>query len=98
MLQPEYCGKWLVSIAVHYCWQNVLISLMQVLQTLLKEWRKDPTNKVLIFTKSVKLLEMLDFHLEQEGSVIRCLSNGVYSILTFARLEACQIRWLCETV
>lgn len=35
----------------------------KVLDTLLKEWRKDRTNKVLIFTKSVKLLDMLEFHL-----------------------------------
>ncbi|KAL0952740.1 hypothetical protein HGRIS_006971 [Hohenbuehelia grisea] len=35
-----------------------------VLETLLTQWRKDPTNKVLIFTKSVKLLEMLEFHLQ----------------------------------
>ncbi|KAI9571817.1 P-loop containing nucleoside triphosphate hydrolase protein [Boletus coccyginus] len=35
-----------------------------VLDTLLKDWRKDRSNKVLIFTKSVKLLEMLDFHLK----------------------------------
>ncbi|KAG2093025.1 P-loop containing nucleoside triphosphate hydrolase protein [Suillus cothurnatus] len=34
-----------------------------VLDTLLREWRKDHTNKVLIFTKSVKLLDMLEFHL-----------------------------------
>ncbi|OAX33766.1 hypothetical protein K503DRAFT_699906 [Rhizopogon vinicolor AM-OR11-026] len=34
-----------------------------VLDTLLREWRKDRTNKVLIFTKSVKLLDMLEFHL-----------------------------------
>ncbi|KAF8637119.1 hypothetical protein AX17_003023 [Amanita inopinata Kibby_2008] len=38
-----------------------------VLGHLLKEWRKDSTNKVLIFTKSVKLLEMLEFHLHTEG-------------------------------
>ncbi|KIM41907.1 hypothetical protein M413DRAFT_445116 [Hebeloma cylindrosporum] len=37
------------------------------LEVLLKEWRKDRTNKVLIFTKSVKLLEMLDFHLQTRG-------------------------------
>jgi hypothetical protein len=35
----------------------------KALEALLKEWRKDRTNKVLIFTKSVKLLEMLEFHL-----------------------------------
>ncbi|TBU31240.1 P-loop containing nucleoside triphosphate hydrolase protein [Dichomitus squalens] len=38
----------------------------QVLETLLKDWKKD-SNKVLIFTKSVKLLEMLEFHLNAEG-------------------------------
>lgn len=37
-----------------------------VLEILLKEWRKE-TNKVLIFTKSVKLLEMLEFHLNTRG-------------------------------
>ncbi|KAJ3532277.1 hypothetical protein NM688_g7446 [Phlebia brevispora] len=38
-----------------------------VLETLLEGWRKDPSNKVLIFTKSVKLLDMLDFHLRSQG-------------------------------
>ncbi|KAI0742679.1 P-loop containing nucleoside triphosphate hydrolase protein [Daedaleopsis nitida] len=38
-----------------------------VLETLLKQWRKDPTTKVLIFTKSVKLLQMLEFHLNVQG-------------------------------
>ncbi|CAA7262618.1 unnamed protein product [Cyclocybe aegerita] len=37
------------------------------LEVLLKEWRKDKSNKVLIFTKSVKLLEMLEFHLGTKG-------------------------------
>lgn len=36
------------------------------LEVLLREWRKDLTNKVLIFTKSVKLLDMLDFHLSSK--------------------------------
>ena len=30
------------------------------------EWHRDPTNKVLIFTKSVKLLDMLEFHLNRQ--------------------------------
>ncbi|KIK94177.1 hypothetical protein PAXRUDRAFT_784462 [Paxillus rubicundulus Ve08.2h10] len=38
-----------------------------VLDTLLKEWRKDRSNKVLIFTKSVKLLDMMEFHLNTHG-------------------------------
>ncbi|KAF8890663.1 P-loop containing nucleoside triphosphate hydrolase protein [Infundibulicybe gibba] len=38
-----------------------------VLETLLMEWRKDHSNKVLIFTKSVKLLDMLEFHLKARG-------------------------------
>ena len=42
--------------------------ILQVLELLLKEWKKDKSNKVLIFTKSVKLLEMLEFHLNSRGS------------------------------
>ncbi|KAH9012859.1 P-loop containing nucleoside triphosphate hydrolase protein [Lactarius deliciosus] len=38
-----------------------------VLETLLQEWRRDPDNKVLIFTKSVKLLDMLEFHLRRQN-------------------------------
>ncbi|EKM52602.1 uncharacterized protein PHACADRAFT_261138 [Phanerochaete carnosa HHB-10118-sp] len=38
-----------------------------VLETLLQEWQKDASNKVLIFTKSVKLLEMLEFHLKSQS-------------------------------
>ncbi|KZT05235.1 uncharacterized protein LAESUDRAFT_235454 [Laetiporus sulphureus 93-53] len=38
-----------------------------VLGSLLEDWRKDPLNKVLIFTKSVKLLDMLDFHLRSRS-------------------------------
>ncbi|KAH8101322.1 P-loop containing nucleoside triphosphate hydrolase protein [Cristinia sonorae] len=49
VLNPNFCGKWLV------------------LESLLKSWRKDPTSKVLIFTKSVRLLDMLDFHLKSQG-------------------------------
>ena len=37
-----------------------------MLETLLQEWRRDPTNKVLIFTKSVKLLEMLEYHVKRK--------------------------------
>ncbi len=39
----------------------------QVLETLLQGWRKERSSKVLIFTKSVKLLEMLEFHLSGQG-------------------------------
>ncbi|KAI0772497.1 P-loop containing nucleoside triphosphate hydrolase protein [Trametes elegans] len=38
-----------------------------VLETLLRQWKKEGGNKVLIFTKSVKLLEMLEFHLESQS-------------------------------
>ena len=38
---------------------------------LLTEWQKDRSNKVLIFTKSVKLLEMLEFHLGKLGQCSR---------------------------
>ncbi|KAK7055149.1 DNA excision repair protein ERCC-6-like 2 [Favolaschia claudopus] len=48
MMDPRYCGKW------------------KVLLDLLKEWKQDTktTNKVLIFTKSVKLLDMLAHRLK----------------------------------
>ncbi|KAF9815676.1 hypothetical protein IEO21_04393 [Rhodonia placenta] len=38
-----------------------------VLESLLADWSKDTSNKVLIFTKSVKLLEMLEFHLRSRN-------------------------------
>ncbi|PCH43012.1 hypothetical protein WOLCODRAFT_144325 [Wolfiporia cocos MD-104 SS10] len=41
-----------------------------VLESLLKDWRKDRSNKVLIFTKSVKLLEMLEFHLREKSMAL----------------------------
>ncbi|KAF9264581.1 hypothetical protein L218DRAFT_230270 [Marasmius fiardii PR-910] len=37
------------------------------LKALLGEWRKDKTNKVLIFTKSKRLLYMLEYHLQTES-------------------------------
>ena len=49
----------------------------QVLETLLREWKKE-ANKVLIFTKSVKLLDMLEFHLNAQGvcNVRMCIVYG----------------------
>ncbi|KZP30044.1 hypothetical protein FIBSPDRAFT_884345 [Athelia psychrophila] len=38
-----------------------------VLQKLLNKWRQDPKNKVLIFTKSRRLLDMLAFHVKGQG-------------------------------
>ncbi|KAJ6526575.1 RAD26-like SNF2 family DNA-dependent ATPase [Mycena vulgaris] len=38
-----------------------------VLLDLLNTWKTDPTTKILIFTKTVKLLEVLAFHLKTEG-------------------------------
>ena len=55
--------------------------VQQTLEVLLKEWRKDRTNKVLIFTKSVKLLEMLDFHLQTRGRLILSASLPINSAL-----------------
>lgn len=45
-----------------------------VLETLLKKWRVGGSNKVLIFTKSVKLLEMLEFHLNTQGGRLTWLA------------------------
>ncbi|KAH9929468.1 P-loop containing nucleoside triphosphate hydrolase protein [Fomitopsis serialis] len=38
-----------------------------VLESLLHDWHRDPTNKVLIFTKSVKLLGILEYNLQCQG-------------------------------
>ncbi|KZT37181.1 hypothetical protein SISSUDRAFT_988082 [Sistotremastrum suecicum HHB10207 ss-3] len=38
-----------------------------VLNTLLQTWRREQGNKVLVFTRSVKLIEMLKYHLSREG-------------------------------
>ncbi|THU93848.1 hypothetical protein K435DRAFT_861148 [Dendrothele bispora CBS 962.96] len=56
--QPKYASAFMVP---KYCGKWL------VLNSLLKEWRKDPSNKVLIFTKSVKLLEMLEFHVKSQA-------------------------------
>lgn len=65
--------------------------LRQALEVLLKEWRKDRTNKVLIFTKSVKLLEMLDFHLQTRGRLILSTSPPINSVLRIS----CRL-WFLE--
>lgn len=51
-------------------------AIHQVLQTLLEEWHKDKTNKVLVFTKSVKLLEILEYHVESQSE--RHVSEELY--------------------
>ncbi|EPQ55744.1 hypothetical protein GLOTRDRAFT_115984 [Gloeophyllum trabeum ATCC 11539] len=43
----------------------------------LAEWRRDPSNKVLIFTKSVKLLNILDFHLRKEHYKLERLDGSM---------------------
>ena len=57
-MESESGNNCAVSFAFIHC------HFHEVLETLLQEWRKDPVNKVLIFTKSVKLLEMLEHHLK----------------------------------
>ncbi|KAF5361394.1 hypothetical protein D9758_006271 [Tetrapyrgos nigripes] len=42
-----------------------------VLDSLLHEWRQDRSNKVLIFSKSVKLLNMLEFHIQKSFRNVR---------------------------
>ncbi|KAG6374054.1 P-loop containing nucleoside triphosphate hydrolase protein [Boletus reticuloceps] len=54
-----------------------------VLDTLLKDWRKDRSNKVLIFTKSVKLLEMLEFHLSNRAGGVGLNLTGANKVVIF---------------
>ncbi len=48
------------------------------MKLLLEKWRKDPTNKVLVFTKSVKLIEMLEHLLKVRSkySYLAFVING----------------------
>ena len=56
----------------------------------------DPTNKVLIFTKSVKLIDMLEFHLDNQRKKSLEFDFGLF-IRNPHRLWICQIRWVNET-
>ena len=70
-LQSRFCGKWEVCFHLFllsfFPYQVFRLMILKALNTLLTEWRKDPSTKVLIFTKSVKLLDMLDFYLQDNG-------------------------------
>ncbi|KZT24961.1 hypothetical protein NEOLEDRAFT_1178730 [Neolentinus lepideus HHB14362 ss-1] len=48
-----------------------------ILKKFLAEWRLDPSNKVLIFTKSVKLLDILDFYLRKEHYKLERLDGSM---------------------
>jgi len=61
----------------------VNVTVHKALEVLLREWRKDRSNKVLIFTKSVKLLEMLDFHLQTRGKLI----SGASALIKMLRIS-----------
>ena len=47
------------------------------LNNLLRSWRDEGGNKVLIFTKSVKLLDMLEHHLNRQSYSFRTLKGAV---------------------
>ncbi|KAG7087576.1 hypothetical protein E1B28_013530 [Marasmius oreades] len=50
-----------IELLPQYCGKWLALKL------LLAEWKKDKTNKVLIFTKSKRLLYMLEYHLQSES-------------------------------
>ena len=64
-MSSDYCGKWDVSSYVLRRTFACLLIIYQVLNSLLKAWKEEKTDKVLVFTKSVKLLDILDFHLQK---------------------------------
>lgn len=78
MLLPQYCGKWVVRRRLMIRLPTLHNVPYQVLDTLLREWRKDCTNKVLIFTKSVKLIDMLEFHLNTNSTQKDCCVWFIY--------------------
>jgi len=80
-LQPQYCGKWAVSL-FKSVWRLFLMLNSKILEKLLQEWHQDPTNKVLIFTKSIKLLTMLAFHLKNKSTQLWERKNYVIFILS----------------
>ena len=70
MLLPQFCGKWDVSYPECANFTGIEAELRfrcQVLNILMRDWKKEEGAKVLIFTKSVKLLDMLDYHLNSHG-------------------------------
>ena len=54
----SFCATW----KVHVC--------AQVLNMLLHDWQEERSNEVLIFTKSVKVLKMLEFHLNSNSEFL----------------------------
>lgn len=64
VFQPQLCGKWKVWPLIISI-QHVISKMVQVLKDLLTAWHREGDNKVLVFTKSVKLLEMLEQRLKE---------------------------------
>jgi len=67
LYQPNFCGKWKACAFFQFfliLGVQTDIRLSQVLIALMADWRKDPTNKVLIFTRSVRLLDFLSMNLD----------------------------------
>lgn len=65
MFDPEYCGKW--KVGSRPLLDISVLRVDKVLNSLLAEWRAEGSNKVLIFTKSVQLLKMLELHLNSQS-------------------------------
>jgi hypothetical protein len=61
MLLPQYCGEVRRKSLFYEVYIRHCKVPLQVLDTLLREWRKDRTNKVLISTKFIKLLAIWSF-------------------------------------
>lgn len=64
VFDSRMCGKWKVRA---FSRSLTLTNHLQVLKDLLDVWRREGDNKVLIFTKSVKLLEMLEHRLKESS-------------------------------
>lgn len=104
-------GKLLNIHVINATWHSVfarhsmLLSRMKVLQKLLNSWRKDPKNKVLVFTKSVRLLNMLAFHVKSQGKTVLLTEYTVSQIHVghgFLQLDGSvpmrkRQLWLCDS-
>lgn len=94
MMQPSFCGKWTVSGKGSQLASPPNENDLQVLDTLLKDWKTDRSNKVLIFTKSVKLLDMLEFHLGNRGAIKLFMKSRCAICSCLYRLRFSETRWI----
>lgn len=93
LANKQICGKWEVRAFLHPGLIRLTIFCMKVLEKLLHLWKKESgqKNKVLIFSKSVKLLEFLSMWLGASGAFpsrrVTCLLTSGSLGFAFRQLD-----------